>query len=187
MTTEEQVTNVTTTEANATVETQATTQDQAPEVNARLLEESKKNKKAAQEYRTKLETLEKERLTEQQRYKELYEKSEEKYQGLYKSLVKEKVRAAVATKAQAMGVVDIDAAMLLGNKELLQVEEDSLEVHGVDTFMDELKKAKPYLFQVAQKANINGVTPNAVLKSNTKPLKELTVEEIKAQLKALGK
>jgi len=183
---EETSTNVQATDpANAGGE-QVETKDQAAEVNARLLEESKRNKKQAQEYKAKLEEMEKSKLKEKEEYKSLWEKSEEKLQGLYKTLVKEKVRAAVGEKASKAGAVDLDAVMLLGNRELLQVDEETLEVHGSDSYVEDLKKNKAYLFQTAKSSNINGVTPGGVVKGTTKQLKELTIEEIKSQLRSLG-
>ena len=177
------------TETNVTETSGAddSTKDQAAEVNARLLDESKKYKKAYQDTRSKLEELEKSKLQEQQKYKELYEQTEQKYQGLYKSLVKEKIRSSVADKASKAGCLDVDALLKLGNAELLQLDEDTLDVHGADTFVEEAKKAKPYLFQAAKASNINATTPGGVVRTGTKTLKDLSKDEIMSQLRALGK
>ncbi len=159
----------------------------AAEVNARLLAESKKNKKLAQEYRSKLETLEKTKLEEQSQYKELYQKSEEKYQGLYKSLVREKIKSAVADRATKSGAIDVEAVLKLGNAELLQVDQESLEVHGVDEFVEELKKTKQYLFQPAKTPTINPATPGGVVRGQTKSLQQMSAAEIMAELHKLPK
>lgn len=175
-------------------ETEATTNAEAQgdevnaaEVNARLLAESKKNKKLAQELKAKLENIEKSGLEEQQKYKELYQKSEEKYQGLYKTLVREKIKTAVVEKASKLGAVDADAVLKLGNAELLQVDSETLEVQGVDEFVEDLRKTKHYLFQPQKTPTINPVTPGGVVRGTEKPLNQLSRDEIMAKLKALPK
>lgn len=174
------------TEAAANVEAQGD-EVSAAEVNARLLAESKKNKKLAQEYRSKLETLEKTKLEEQSQYKELYQKSEEKYQGLYKSLVREKIKTAVSERASKHGAIDVEAVLKLGNAELLQVDQESLEVHGVDEFVEELKKSKQYLFQPVKTPTINPATPGGVVRGQTKSLQQMSAAEIMAELHKLPK
>lgn len=160
--------------ANAASEQEVTTtQESASEVNARLLEESKQNKKLAREYKAKLEEVEKAKLQEQEKYKELWQKSEEKFKGLYKTLITEKVKTAVADKASKAGAVDIDAIMVMGNKELLQVDEETLEVHGTDTYVEELKKMKPYLFKTISTTQINSTTPGGVVQK-----KEVTLGDL---------
>ena len=174
-------------EAQQVVDT--TANEPASEVNARLLAESKKNKATAQELKQKLakyEAAENAAMAEQQRFKELYEKAEAARQTLFKTVIKEKIKSSVADKALKAGCVDVDGLIKLGNSELLQYDEDSLEVHGVDTFVEEAMKSKPYLFQSAKTPSINPTTPGGTIRSNNKPLRELTKEEIMAQLRKLG-
>lgn len=170
---ENSVSNETEPTANA-APTQAVEAVEPPsEVNERVLAESKKYKRQAQEYKQQLEAMANAKLQEEAKYKELWQQSEQKFQTLHKSLVKEKVKAAVADKASKAGAVDVDAVMKLGNPELLQVEEDTLEVHGVDSFVDELRKAKPYLFQTAKAPTINATTPGGVVAKKQATLSEL--------------
>jgi hypothetical protein len=167
----------------------ATANEPASEVNARLLAESKKNKTLAQELKQKLakyEAAENSAMQEQQRFKELYEKSEAARQSLFKTVIKEKIKSSVADKALKAGCVDVDGLIKLGNAELLRYDEESLEVHGVDTFVEEAMKSKPYLFQSAKTPTINPATPGGTVRSNNKSLKELSKEEILSQLRALG-
>lgn len=169
MTGEGSVSNETEQSANAAPAQEAveTESKATSEVNERLLAESKKYKKAAQEYKSQLEAAQNAKLQEEAKFKELWQKSEEKYQGLYKSLVKEKIKTAVTEKASKAGAVDVEAVMKLGNPELLQVEDETLEVHGVESFVEELKKQKPYLFQTAKAQTINATTPGGVVAKKT--------------------
>ena len=174
MSEEQAVANATeTTTANAEQTQEAVAQSAQSEVNERLLNESKKYKKAYQEEKQKREELEKSELQKQAKYKELYEQTEAKYNGLYKSLVKEKVKSTVADKAAKAGCLDVDALLQLGNASLLQVDEETLEVLGADTFVEEAKKSKPYLFQSAKAPTINATTPGGT------PLqKKMTLNEM---------
>ena len=177
------------TEATANAETAkqevVSTEAQSSELNERLLSESKQYKKKYQEAKTKLEEIEKSALQSQSKYKELYEKSEEKYQGLYKNLVKEKVKTAVANHALKAGCVDVEDLLQLGNKQLLQIDEETMEVQGADVFVEEAKKTKPYLFNIQKTPTINSSTPGGVVKGSQKTIKEMSKEEILAQLRAL--
>lgn len=157
----------------------------SPELNERLLAESKQYKKKFQEAKAKLEELEKSKLQEQSKFKELYEKTEEKYQSLYKSLIKEKVKTAVVDKASKAGCVSVEDLLKLGNTSLLQIDEETLEVQGADVFVEEAKKEKPYLFAMAKTSTINSATPGGVVKGSQKSYKEMSKDEIMSQLRAL--
>jgi len=185
---EEVVSKETETAANAEQsKAVAQTEGQPPvsELNERLLAESKQYKKKYQETKARLEEIEKSKLQEQSQYKELWQKSEEKYQGLYKNLVKEKVRTAVANHAQKAGCVDVEDLLKLGNAQLLQVDEESLEVMGADVFVEEARKSKPYLFTVTKAPTINSATPGGVVKGSQKTIQEMSKDEIISQLRAL--
>jgi hypothetical protein len=158
------------------------------EVNARLLEESKQNKKKAQEYKAALDKLTQTQLVDQQKYKELYEAEQKKYSSLHKTLVTDKVKAAVSEKASKAGAIDLDAILALGDRGLLVVDEDTLAVDGVDTFIEDLKKKKPSLFTAKSATAVNGVTPGGTAgSSNQKQISEMNADEIRAALKKLGK
>lgn len=162
--------------------------DAGSEVNARLLAESKKHKALASELKTKLakyEAAEKSALEQQSQFKDLYEKEKKDREALLKTVVSDRIKASVAQEAAKHGCIDVDGLLKLGNKELLQYDEATLEVHGVDQYVEDTKKSKPYLFQSASKANINPATPGASVRSNVKPLKDLSKDEIMAQLRAL--
>lgn len=166
--------------------TTETTQATASEVNARLLEESKANKKRAQELQAQLDAIKKSQLEKQSEYKKLWEDEKSKGEKLFKTVVNEKVKSAVEKVASKAGAIDTDAVMALGDSKLLVVDEETLTVEGVDIFIEDLKKKKPALFAVTKSAAVNGVTPGGVTQSNKKPLSALTKEELLAQLRALG-
>jgi hypothetical protein len=183
---EEVVSKETEPTANAAEAEKAATEGQpGSEMNERLLAESKKYKKQYQETKSKLEELEKSKLKEQAQYKELYEKAEDKYQTLYKALVKEKVKTAVTDRASKAGCVDVEALLKLGNTQLLQIDEETLEVQGTDVFVEDAKKLKPYLFGSPKAPTINSATPGGVAKGSQKTIKEMSKDEILAQLRAL--
>lgn len=156
------------------------------EVNARLLEESKANKKLAKDLKAQLDALNKRQLTEKEDYKKLWEDSESKRKALHTTVVTKSVKEAVSEKASKAGAIDLDAIMMLGDRSLLVVDEDSLAVDGVDAYLEDLRKKKPALFTVTKSAAVNGVTPGGVTKSNQKPLKDMTKDEILAQLRTMS-
>lgn len=162
-------------------------QGSASEVNARLLEESKKNKKLAQEWKAKAETFEKERLAAQGKEKERADYFEKKYTELKHLTVKSSVKNALTLAAQKAGARDLDAVFALANKELIQYDETSNEVLGADQAVEELKKTKDYLFVPQKAPTINGASPGGVVKGVSKKYNEMTKDEIMSQLRALGK
>lgn len=169
-----------------TTENSTTQATSASEVNARLLEESKANKKKAQELQAQLDGIKKAQLEKQSEYKKLYEEEKTKGEKLFKTVVNERVKSAVEKVASKAGAIDLDAVMALGDSKLLVVDEETFAVDGVDTYIEDLKKKKPNLFTVTKSAAVNGVTPGGTTQSNKKPLKDLTKEELLAQLRALG-
>lgn len=184
---EEVVANATEVAANAEpTKTEVQQGDSSSELNTeRILAESKEWKKKYQAVKSEKEAAEKSKLQEQAKYKELYEKADVKYQTLYKTLVKEKVKAAVTDVASKAGCVSVDDLLKLGDVQLLQVDDESLEVQGVSTFVDEAKKNKPYLFTANKSQTINSATPGGLLKGSQKTIKEMTKEEILAELRSL--
>lgn len=127
----------------------------------RLEEESRKYKKNWQELRSDAENKQKQYLEEQGKFKELYETERRKSEDLFKNFVRTKVESMVSGVAQKNGCLDVDALLKLGNAELLQYDETSHNVVGVETFVDEAKKRHPYLFQTHTRPNINTALPNA--------------------------
>lgn len=150
--------------------------------NSRLLEESKKRKSAAHDLKSKLEEIERARLEEDGRWKDLAEKRLEElnekttaYEALQKQMIFDKVKLAVSSEAQKAGCVHFDGLMKLGNASLLQYDEDSREVVGVKDFLEDARKSVPFLFASQRTAAINPAAPG--MASDAKP-KKLTPLEI---------
>jgi hypothetical protein len=155
----------------------------------RLLEESKKWKERAVKAEKELEAKSKAEQAEKGQYKDLYEKEQEKFSNLRKSFLKEKINSSVSVVATKHGCVDTDALLRLGNLEHLQFDEDTGMVHGVDTFVEETKKARPFLFNQAKPPTINPTAPGGqsmgsgrITKENFGALKPEQKSEVYAQL-----
>ena len=120
--------------------------------NKRLLEESDKNKKRAQEAEGKLTDAEKKKLAEEGKTNELLLQSEkekadlaEKLKLRTKQTVKEKVRTEVAKVAK--DAHDIDMVLRVSeHKDLLKIDEDNLTVEGVDDYVKKVRESHSYLF-----------------------------------------
>lgn len=142
--------------------------EQLRKTNERLLEESKGYKSKYQETRKTLEEIEKAKLEEQGKYKEMYSKTQEKYDSLLSNLVQERVKSAVSSVASKDGCIDVEALLKLGNTDLLEYDQESNTVHGADLFVEEAKKARPFLFNQKTNPVINAGSPSgSVQKSMT--------------------
>ncbi len=120
--------------------------------NARLLEESKKNKEKAEAAEGKISEAEKAKLEEEGKLNELLlqerkEKAEleEKVKLRTKTAMKEKVRTEVAKVAK--DAHDIDMVLRVAeHKELLKLNEDELSVDGVEEYVTKVRETHAYLF-----------------------------------------
>lgn len=134
--------------------------------NERLLKESKKWKEKFQGAAKELEALrlEKEERArqeqeEQGRYRELYEKTRSDLEKERGAVREERRNSQIRVKAQEMGCKDVDAALRLGDMQLLQYDDDSRAYHGVDAFLEQLKESRPYLFEIRSTPTINPKVP----------------------------
>lgn len=142
--------------------------------NDRLLSESKKFKARALQAEKELADLKKKANEEQGNFKALYEDLHKKHQGLQGQVVKEKISSAVSKEAVKAGCIDPDALLKLGNRELLQYDEESFAVYGADSFVEDAKKQFAYLFKSENKSAINPLTPGTKIGD----VKKVTVAEI---------
>lgn len=95
------------------------------------------------------------------------------------------VRAELKAAALKAGMVDLDG-LKLADLSKVKLNDDG-EVDGAEKLMEELKKAKPYLFQTG---NTTSSTTQAPPKTEpkVKPATEMTAEEFKAaRAKLIGK
>lgn len=108
--------------------------------NNRLLEESKRHKQKAIENGQKLLEAEgkKDELISSLR-QELEEK-QRVMQEHEQYLIRQKIASAVAEKAKKYGCDDWDHLMVLGNNDLIEYDQESGQVKGVDLFFEEALK-----------------------------------------------
>lgn len=154
------------TETGSETETVAETpvDPQLKSTNERLLNESKKNREAYLKAKKELDDLKQRQMSEQGKFKELYEKANAELAQIKKQSMLKDISFAVKLAAEKSGFVKPDNALKLGNPDLLQYDEATGGVFGVDTFVDELKKEYPQLFSTSQKTVINPVSPMGVTK-----------------------
>lgn len=178
--------NTETVKAESTQETAngaANVASEADSTHTRLLEESKRYKKRALEAEKKMEAFEKAKLEEQGKYRELYEQYKTQFEELKSQTMRDKVSFEVKQHAAKVGCVDVNALLKLGRSDLMQFDEQTGEIHGVDLFIEDAKKTSPYLFKTQPTPTINPATPSGAL-DKPKPAKThgLSKEEWKAQL-----
>jgi hypothetical protein len=120
----------------------------------RVLNENKKHKEMlAQRIAAEAEAKKKD-LEAQNNYKVLYENTDQKLKAVLEDknkledLIGQGVKYnAVVSELNKKGIrcIDMDAMFSLGNTELLQTV-DMENVDGVEAFIDDAKKSRPYLF-----------------------------------------
>jgi hypothetical protein len=146
------------------------TKEQASEVNERLLKESKEWKAKAQQYEQQLKA----EAEKKGDYKALYEAEAQRVAELAKRRKADVIKNSIESMAAKAGCVDSDALLVLGNKELLQYDDENEKVYGVDAFIEEAKKARSYLFKSAA----NAAVVNAAAPGGSVEKKQLTLEQI---------
>lgn len=146
---------------------------------SRELRESKKWKSRAIQAEKAIKEQQAKAAEEQGKFKELYETERKARQELSVKVIKEKINSSVKTFAAKAGCIDTDAVLALGDMSLLQIDEDTNEVFGADTFVEAVKKAKPYLFQAQRPPTINAASPGGVVQA-----KKITASDIMKMPKA---
>lgn len=95
------------------------------------------------------------------------------------------IRAEMKAAALKAGMVDLDGLKLA---DLSKVKlNDKGEVEGAEALMEELKKAKPYLFGTASTSSTAPVPPAPSGKTAPKNAKDMTDAEYRAARAALGR
>lgn len=183
-------TNVETVEAtNVKNQVEETNVPQVDTTHERLLNESKKNKKRALEAEKRLEALEKSKLEEQGKYKELYEQYKTQFDELKNQTMRDKVGFEVKQHAAKAGCVDVNSLLKLGNGELMQFDEQTGEILGADLFIEDARKQFPFLFKSQPTPTINPVTPSGAPVKQTKTASQVakSPEGFKAALAGVMK
>lgn len=133
----------------------------------RALDDMHKYKKKVQEYEERLGQIESQRLKEKEDFKTLAEMREkerdeyrEKYESLNDSLISNKKYDAVHSAALKLGLrSEAEGDLGLLNLNEVNVEytsEGRMLVHGVDEYVQNLKKTKPHWFKDTSVPNFNG-------------------------------
>lgn len=159
--------------AEANLETAKEPKQDAASVE-RLLAESKKYKERAQAAEKELETQRKSNLAEQGKFKELYERSVAEHLEYKKSRTAVDIKSAISLAAQKAGCINVEDLVKLGDASLLQYDEDSGQVHGLELYVQEAKKNKPYLFTQPKGAMINPAVPNGQTQEKTFNVKDVS-------------
>jgi hypothetical protein len=156
----------------------------------RLLEESDKYKKRAQEAENKLTEAEKKKLEEEGNLQDLLareRKEKEELLGKFKNTARmtleEKLRNELQSKAS--DIIDIDDLMSARNnpalKPLLKLDEEKIGVAGVEEFLEKAREIKPHYFGKKQMPDMNNVRTSGedLDDSTTKSDDERYREELK--------
>ncbi len=143
----------------------------AKAINARLLKESKKHREKYLAAQSELDNLKKEKLESQGEYKKMaelalqkYQDAEARYNTLKQSLYHQNVRAALAeVAAKAGAILPAEDLLRIGKSDVIVFDEDTQVVHGVELFLDDLKKNKPGLFSQVKPPVVNPAQPGGVI------------------------
>lgn len=125
----------------------------------RVLQESKKNKERAQLAEKELERLERQRLEEEGKIKELWERDRGELEKLRSEVKLKEIRAQVTSVAMKEGCVDVDALLAVGNKQYLEWDDDDFTLKGVEDFVAAAKRDKAYLFRSNKQSLVNPAIP----------------------------
>ena len=129
------------------------------ETHKRVLQESKLFKERALKAESVLQKNEQVNLEEQGKFKELSERYKTKLETLEQREVETNLNNAVQQYATKAGCVNIESLMKLGDASLLQYDQKTGQVHGVELFIEDSQKNHPYLFGSKSTPNINHGMP----------------------------
>lgn len=152
-------------ETNQQIESTPNVNDQAPreavkiDTHKRVLDEAKAFKKRAQEAERRLEEIEKQKLQEQGKYQELSDTYKQQLERERKVNLELAVRMAVSGPAAKAGCVDLDDLLKLGDTSFLEYDPETGGVSGAESFVENMKTQRPYLFQQPHKPVVNPAVP----------------------------
>lgn len=154
----------------------------------RIIEESERYKKRAQDAEGKLTDAEKRKLEEEGKLNELLaqerkEKEEllQKYEGKSKKVMREKLRTELLKVAN--DVIDVDDLLSIKDsaaRSLLKLNEDEVEVGGVEEFVAKARELKPHYFGRKSMPDYNNVkTGDSRDEEHAKTDEQRYLEELK--------
>lgn len=159
------------------------------ETHLRVLSESKKYKQRAAEAEAKIKAIEESQLSEQQQYKQLYERTKQELESTKKAQTELQLKTQLMPKLTAAGCRDVVDAMKLGNPSLLLQDEQAGSLVGIDEYVEDLKQRKPWLFESWKPSSVNPSLPSSgkVPIGTKQDYSKLSKEQIMDQLRAIGK
>ena len=159
-------------------------------VNDRILKESKKYKErlSAERARTaelqsQLEDIKRAELEKQGKEKERADYYKDQYDTLRQQLVKKNVDDAVTALASKMGCSKPKAVLQLGNKTLLQYDDSTNEVLGVESFVEDVKREYPEFFSKEKRSVVNSSLPSTKVEDHSQKDKDRVAKAIKGSQK----
>ena len=148
--------------------------------NQRLLDESKSYKQKWQGLRTEVEKENVERLTEKENWKELLEieknrsfEMQEQLKSYKKQSLQQKIQFEVAKHAN--NAFDVNDVIKSLPKEMISIDEDTLEINGVKDAVEYVKANKPYFFN--SKKSTGMVSNKPQVDSGKKTYDDLSKQE----------
>ena len=146
----------------------------------RILEESKQYKNKYRELRNNVETEQKQKLEESENWKELLDIEKNRAHTLNEELASTKKRVLkkelnFQVARYASDAFDVDDVINSLPKDMIEIDQESLSVKGVDTAVSFLKEKKPYLFNTGKKPGMASSRP--VSDNGKKDLSQLSKQE----------
>ncbi|MBO4120277.1 hypothetical protein J5T34_05925 [Cupriavidus gilardii] len=135
-------------------------------------------------YRLKYQESERKAQEAEERAKKAEEAAEAKVKEASTAAQQRILRAELKTAALKAGMVDLDG-LKLADLSKVTLNEDTGEVEGAEALMEELKKAKPYLFQGAPSTSSTS-TPPPAKPDEQKDARKLSDADYLAEKKRLG-
>lgn len=155
----------------------------------RVLNESKEWKSKAQLHKEEKERIEKEKLTEKEDYKKLYENLDGTFSKFKKSAISTALKTELLQHAPDLHNFDLALKALPADKIQAIEDDDQIKIIGVKEVVDDWRKSQNFLFKpqsvptmvTGKPAGHNAQSLNG---NKAKTLKEMNQDEIKAYWKA---
>ena len=169
------------------MEEQQKQNDEMKSQNERLQGELSSTRKKAEEAESKISASEKEKLEEQGKYQELLTKEREENAKI-KLTLKERTNKVLKEKLKSEAlkygkdICSVDMLLKLNkHTDLLKIDEESLEVSGMEEFVSKARETDPYLFEKKSVPDTEQKKPSEK-DANKKP----DLEEYYEKLKIVG-
>jgi hypothetical protein len=157
----------------------------------RVVDQRQHIKKELRDAKAQLEKIANEKAAEQGQWQEMFQKRDSQYKDLHQSWLKDKVQLGVSTALNGAGCIDGELALAAGRGDLLEFDETTGQVGGVDMWLQDVKERKPHLFQPVRTPTINPSVPGGGARATstvqTRAYDQMSSEELMQQLAAVSK